>query len=97
MGSYISNFVELLCVQRHEPEIFYIFRIIGALSLMSTLFIGVAIMAKIDSDKWQGGGFLITIITLKYSNFEIQSFRKDLYATGTGGAVCKGATPSVEQ
>jgi hypothetical protein len=39
---------------------------------MSTLFIGVAIMAKIDSDKWQGGGFVIVVITLEYG---IQNLR----------------------
>jgi hypothetical protein len=39
---------------------------------MSTLFIGVAIMAKIDSDKWQGRGFLTVIIgTLKGLSHEI--------------------------
>jgi hypothetical protein len=41
---------------------------------MSTLFIGVAIMAKIDSDKWQGRGFLTVIITLNYLKFEMQIF-----------------------
>jgi hypothetical protein len=60
---------------------FYIFRIIGALSLMSTLFIGVAIMAKIDSDKWQAGRYVIVLITLNYSNFEMQSFLEDQDAT----------------
>jgi hypothetical protein len=48
---------------------------------MSTLFIGVAIMAKIDSDKWQGRGFLTVIITLNYLKFEMQIFLEDQDAT----------------
>jgi hypothetical protein len=49
---------------------------------MSTLFIGVAIMAKIDSDKWQGRGFVIVaIITQNYYNFEMHIFLKKQSAT----------------
>jgi hypothetical protein len=68
LDSYLYlDFLSMLCGQSHDLIFLHngkpCFRIIGALSLMSTLFIGVAIMAKIDSDKWQGGRYVIVIIT----------------------------------
>jgi len=43
-------------------------RIIGALSLMATLFIGVILMARINSDKWQEWFLYSTLIIVVFLN-----------------------------
>ena len=45
-----------------EPDPVFCFRLIAALSVMATLFVGVLIMTRIDSDAWQQWFLVSTLL-----------------------------------